>query len=127
LFRIGSPIDDFDWKLVTIFLKALIQRPLSYCALLSQLHKRLVDGDANQPSREFGISSEIAQVLVSLQEGLLNRVLRIFTVMRNALSDSEEYAVVSLHQLLESGHIAMLARLDKTEVIICLCSCSELC
>src|SRR5580692_6583778 len=47
--------------------------------------------------------------------------------MRDALSDSEKFAIVSLYELLESGNIPILARLDKIQVIICLCSYSELC
>jgi hypothetical protein len=81
--------------------------------LLSQLHKRLVQGDANQPGRELGIRSELGQVLVGLQEGFLNRVLWIFLVMGDALSDSEKFAIVSLYELLESGNIPILASLDK--------------
>src|ERR1700677_1506421 len=127
MFRIRSPIDDLTWKHVFICPKILIQRLLPYCALPSQLHKRLVHSDANQPGGEFGISSDIAQVLVSLQERLLNRVLRVFPVTCNALSDSEKCAIVSLHELLESSHIPILAGMDKIEVIICLCSYSELC
>jgi hypothetical protein len=111
---------------VSICLKILIYGHLSYCALLSQLHKRLVHGDANQPGRELGIPSESSQVLEGFKKGLLNCVLGIFPIMRDAVSDSEKFAIVSLHQLLESGNIPVLASLDKIEVIICLCSYSEL-
>jgi hypothetical protein len=52
-------------------------------------------------------------VLVGLQEGFLNRVLWIFLVMGDALSDSEKFAIVSLYELLESGNIPILAGLDK--------------
>jgi hypothetical protein len=65
--------------------------------------------------------------LVGLQEGFLNHVLGIFPVMRDTVSDSEKFAIVSLHELLKSGNIPILARLDKIQVIICLCSCAELC
>jgi hypothetical protein len=37
------------------------------------------------------------------------------------------YQLVSLHELLESGNIPVLAGMDKCQVIICLCSCSDLC
>jgi hypothetical protein len=47
--------------------------------------------------------------------------------MRDALSNSEEFAIVSLYELRESSDIPILASLDKIEVIICLCSYSELC
>ena len=65
----------------------------------------------------MGIPHEVGQVLVGLQEGFLNHVLGILTVMRDALSDSEQFAVVSLHQLLESGNIPILASLDKIETV----------
>jgi len=47
--------------------------------------------------------------------------------MRDAVSDSKKLAIVSLHELLESVNIPILGSLDKIEVIICLCSYSELC
>ena len=75
----------------------------------------------NQPGREFGISSEVTQVLVSLQEGFLNRVLGVFPVMRDALSDSEKFAIVSLYELLESSNVPVLAGMDKIQVIVCHC------
>jgi hypothetical protein len=106
--------------------KILIQGHLSCAALLSQLHQRLVQSDANQPSRELGILSEFRQFLVGLEEGLLNRVLRIFSVMRDALSDSEKLAIVFLYELLESGNIAVLASVDKIQVIASHCPDFEL-
>src|SRR5208282_2452718 len=48
---------------------------------------------------------------VGLQKGLLNRVLGIFPVMRDALSDSEKFAIVSLYELFESGNMPMLDRM----------------
>jgi hypothetical protein len=47
--------------------------------------------------------------------------------MGDALSDSEKFAIVSLYELLESDNIPILASLDKIQVIICLCSGSQLC
>jgi hypothetical protein len=61
----------------------------------------------------LGIPSEVAQVLISFQESFLNRVLGIFAVMRDALSDSEKFPIVSLYQLLESGNVPILTGLDK--------------
>jgi hypothetical protein len=51
-------------------------------------------------------------VLEGLQKGLLNRVLGIFPVMRDTLSDSEKFAIVSLYELLEGGNIPILAGMD---------------
>jgi hypothetical protein len=60
---------------------------------------------------------EVGQVLVCLQEGFLNRVLRIFPVMRDALGDSEKSAIVSLYELLECSDIPILAGMDEIQVI----------
>ncbi len=43
---------------------------------------------------------------------LLNCVLRIFPVVRDALSNSEEFAIVSPYELLESGNIPILGGVD---------------
>ena len=58
---------------------------------------------------------------------LLNRVSRIFSVMHDALSDSEKLAIVFLYELLESGNIAVLASVDKIQVIACHCHHFALC
>jgi hypothetical protein len=55
----------------------------------------------------------LAQILEGLKKGLLNCVLGIFPVMRDAVSDSEKFAIVSLYELLESGNITILAGVDK--------------
>jgi hypothetical protein len=81
--------------------------------LLSQLHKGLVYSDAKQPGRELGILSELRQVLEGLKKGLLDHILGILCVMRYALSDSEELAIISLYELLESRHVAILGGMDK--------------
>jgi hypothetical protein len=65
----------------------------------------------------------LAQVLEGFKKSLLNCVLGILPVMRDAVSDSEKFAIVSL----ESVNIPILASLDKIQVIICLCSGSQLC
>jgi len=51
-------------------------------------------------------------VLEGLQEGLLNRVFGIFPVMRDVLGESEQFAIVSLYELLESSDIPILAGMD---------------
>jgi hypothetical protein len=66
-------------------------------------------------------------VLVRLKEGLLNRVLRIFSVMRNALSDSKESAIVSLYELLKSINIPILTGVDEIQIIACSRFHFELC
>ncbi len=71
--------------------------------------------------------SKVGQVLIGLQESFLNRVLRVLPVMRNALSDAEKLAVLSLHQLSEGGGIPILAGMDQIHVAACFPRCFELC
>ena len=59
------------------------------------------------------------QVLEGLTKGLLHRVLRVFPVMRDAVGDSEEFVIVSLYELFESGNIPILGGIDKIHVITC--------
>jgi hypothetical protein len=47
--------------------------------------------------------------------------------MRNALSDPEKLAIVSLYELLESSNIPILASVDKIQVIGCHCPHFDLC
>jgi hypothetical protein len=47
--------------------------------------------------------------------------------MRDALSDSEKFAIVSLYELLESGNISILAGMDKIQVVACRFPHCELC
>ena len=47
--------------------------------------------------------------------------------MRDALSDSEKFAIVSLYELLESGNISILAGMDKIQIIACHCCHHEFC
>jgi len=65
--------------------------------------------------------------LEGLQKGLLNRVLGIFSVMRDVVGDSKKFAIVSLHELFESSNISILAGMDKIQVIVCHRSRCELC
>ncbi len=51
------------------------------------------------------------------KKGLLNRVLGILPVMCDLLGDSEEFAIVSIYESLESGNIPILAGMDEIQVI----------
>jgi len=64
----------------------------------------------------LGMLPKLVQVLEGLQKGFLNRVLRIFPVTRNALGDSEKFAIVSVYELLESSDIPILAGMDEIQV-----------
>jgi hypothetical protein len=55
--------------------------------------------------------------LEGLQEGLLNRVLGVFPIVRDVFSNSEEFAIVSLYELLESRYISILSGMDEIQII----------
>src|ERR1700722_15631769 len=95
--------------------------------LLSQFHKRLIHRDAKEPCRELRIFPEFAQMLKDLQESFLNRVLGIFSITGDALSDSEKLAIVSLYQLLEGLNIAILTGMHKIQIAAFRGSHFELC
>src|SRR5215469_15129767 len=66
-------------------------------------------------------------MLEGLQEGLLNRVLGIFAIVCDVFRYSEEFAVVSSHEFLESRHISVLSGMHEIEIIPCHCLLCELC
>jgi hypothetical protein len=55
----------------------------------------------------------LIQVLEGLQERLLNRVLRVFDVMRDALGDSKEFTIVPLYKFFECANIAVLTGMNE--------------
>ena len=66
-------------------------------------------------------------MLKGFQEGFLNYVLGVFPVVREVLSDSKEFAVVSLYKFLEGSDISTLAGMDQGQVIACRLGHRELC
>jgi len=75
----------------------------------------------------LGLFSKAGQVLKGFEKGFLNCFLGIFCIMRDALRYSEKLAVLSLHELLESRHVAILGGADEFQVIVCNCCSCELC
>jgi hypothetical protein len=63
------------------------------------------------------ILAEFAQVLVGLQESILNRVLGVFPIVRDVLSNTEQLAIVSCYELLECRYITILSGVDKLQII----------
>jgi hypothetical protein len=57
-------------------------------------------------------------VLKHAQERLLNRILGILPVVRDRLSDSEEFLIISKYELVKSGYISVLNGMDKVQVLI---------
>jgi hypothetical protein len=66
-------------------------------------------------------------MLESLQEGLLDRVLRVFAIVRNVFRNSQEFAIVTLHEFLEGGYISTLRRMDEIQIISDRSPPNELC
>jgi hypothetical protein len=60
---------------------------------------------------------EVAHMLEGLQEGLLDRVLRVFAIVRNVFSDSQESAIVTLHEFLEGRYISTLRGMDEIQIL----------
>ena len=58
-----------------------------------------------------------SQISERIQESILNRIFRILSVVGDVLSDAEELIVVALHNLIEGVHVALLAGVDKRQVI----------
>ena len=60
-------------------------------------------------------------------EALLNRVLGIFPMMGDVLSNSGEIAIVTPCELLESRYISILSGMDKLQIVACHCRPCEFC
>jgi hypothetical protein len=56
-------------------------------------------------------------VLVGLQESILNRVLGVFPIVRDVLSNAKKLAIISCYQLLECRYITILSGVDKLQII----------
>jgi hypothetical protein len=84
--------------------------------LLSQFHEGLIYCDANQPGRELRVFPEVIHILEGLQEGLLDRVLGVFAIVRDVFRYSQEFAIVSPHELLESRYISILGGMDEIQI-----------
>jgi len=63
--------------------------------------------------------SEFAQMLERLHEALLNRVLGIFPIVGDVSSNSDEIAIVSPYELLESRYISILSGVDTLQIVAC--------
>ena len=66
-------------------------------------------------------------MLVGLQECILDRILGVFTIMRDVLSNAEKLAIVSCYQLLKCRYITTLSGVDKLQIIARCCLPYELC
>jgi hypothetical protein len=60
-------------------------------------------------------------------ETLLNRVLGIFPIVGDVLSNSEEIVIVPPCELLESRYISILSGMDKLPFVACHCRSCKFC
>ena len=63
--------------------------------------------------------SEFAQMLQGLHEALLNRVLGIFPIVGDVVSNSQEFAIVSPYELPKSRYVSILRGMDKVQIVAC--------
>ncbi len=64
-----------------------------------------------EPGRELGVSLELVQLLVSLEECILRDVFGVFTVLSNMLRYAEDLALVLPDELLKCSCIPCLCTL----------------
>jgi hypothetical protein len=69
---------------------------------------------------------EFAQMLQGLQQALLNRVLGIFPIVRDDLSNSEKLEIISPYELVDR-YIFTLDGMDKVQIVACHCRPCEFC
>src|SRR5437667_8851996 len=72
-------------------------------------------------------SRKSAHMLESLQEGLLDRVLRVFAIVRNVFRNSQECAIVTLYEFLEGRYFPTLSSMDQIQIIPDNSPLNELC
>ena len=83
-------------------------------------HQRVlggVDGDAVQPSVEAGISLEMVEVLVDLDEGFLSDVQGFLFVAEHAERDRIDPPLVALDQQLEGALVSAADAFDEGQII----------
>jgi hypothetical protein len=62
---------------------------------------------------------ELLQLSKGLQKGFLHSILGVFAVVRDVLSNSKEFAVISFYKFLERGNITSPTGMDKGQIVAC--------
>ena len=83
---------------------------------LAQTHEAFVDGDADEPGGELGVSLELIQLLVSLEECILRDVFGVFTVLGDVLRYAKDLALVLSDELLKCCSVPVFRALYKRYV-----------
>jgi hypothetical protein len=86
-----------------IFLNRVFQRHMHDGAPFPQAHEGFINGYARNPSGESSASLKLIQITVSLQQGLLLRILRVFLVAGDPESQAKS-ALLAILQGLRTHH-----------------------
>ncbi len=95
LLWIRTPIRDFTRDRIFFGLYIFIQRDHAFGPTTAQFHQRFVDRDPDQPGIELGLTLELIQIGVSLEERILHHIFRVFAVLRDVLRDAKYIPVIA--------------------------------
>ena len=76
-----------------------------------------VGDDAVRPGIKAALEAEARQILVNFQEGFLINVAGIFGLVQNIQGNSQDVAVVAVHQLFKRFAVAALRAFDQGALI----------
>ena len=116
MLRVGSPLGEIARDGAIFRLDIFVHGDGLAGLTLAQAHKTFVDCDADQPGGELGVALELVQLLVSLEEGILRDVFRVFAVLGNMLRYPKDLPFVLPDQLLKGSRIPLFGALDQRNV-----------
>jgi hypothetical protein len=108
LLGIWRDIRDVSDDLKVIILMCAPHRNLLLCAILSQVHQCGIDGDACQPGCKLRPPVETLQMKERLEERVLNRVLGIFSISRDAMNNTKDLSRMTSAKFIEGGPLPNL-------------------
>jgi hypothetical protein len=126
LLGVGAPLGEVARDGSFFGLNVLVHGDGFAGLALAQPHEALIDGDADEPGRELGVSLELVQLLVGLEECVLRNVFSVFTVLGNVLRHPEDLALVLPDQLLKCSRIPLFRARYKRYVGVDLFRCWRL-
>ena len=116
LLRVRSPLGEIARDGAIFRLDVFVHGDGLAGLTLAQAHKTLVDGDADQPGGKLGVSLELVQLLVRLEERILRDVFRVLTVLGNVLRYPENLPLILPNQLLKRRRIPLFRALNERYV-----------
>ena len=90
---------------------------VDHVPLSSQASKRLVEGNAGEPSRQTGVAAKLTEAAKSSDVGFLNHILGLAVVLDHRAGDAIEALVVALHDDAESVTVALARELNQLGII----------